>query len=98
MLSAGLARVGEEVLYGFIAGIEKFDEEENAVVGIVCDVAKLLDFAVRQRGFGVLGVQGQGEQNQEEYWREPVEHRFLVFEDLGEQFVVNLVELLEGGL
>ena len=98
MLSTGLAWVGEEILYGFIARVQEFDEEENAFVGVVCHLAELLHFAVGECGFGALGVQGQGEQNQEEYWREPVEHRFLVFEDLCEQFVVDLVELLECGL
>ena len=35
LLATGLARVGEEILDGFVAGVEKFDEEENAVGGIV---------------------------------------------------------------
>jgi hypothetical protein len=65
LLAAGLARAGEEILDGFVAGIEEFDEKEDAVAGIIGGFAELLDFAVGESGFGSLGVQGKSEREQE---------------------------------
>jgi hypothetical protein len=77
--SAGFARVGEEILDRFVAGVEEFDEEENAVGGIVGGFAELLDFAVGESGFRFLGVQGESEREQEESEGKSTKHRSLMF-------------------
>jgi hypothetical protein len=79
LLAAGLTRSGEEILYGFVAGIEKLDENKNAVVGIVGDLSELLYFAVGKGGVGTLGGNGRSKREQKKDEQESAEHRFLVF-------------------
>jgi hypothetical protein len=79
LFATGFARVGEEILDGFVAGIEEFDEEENAVAGIIGDLSELLDFALGECGLGALSVEVRSRQEQKEGERESAEHRFLVF-------------------
>jgi hypothetical protein len=78
LFAAGFARAGEEILDGFVTGVEEFDEDENAVAGIVGDLAELLDFALGEGGLGALSVKVRSKQEQKEDERESAEHRFLV--------------------
>jgi hypothetical protein len=78
LLAAGFTRSGEEILNGFVAGVEELDEEENAVVGIVGDLSELLDFAVGERGIGALGGKGRNKREQKKDEQESAEHRFLM--------------------
>ena len=45
LFAAGFAGMGEEILDGFIARIEEFDEEKDAIVGEVGRFAELFDLA-----------------------------------------------------
>jgi hypothetical protein len=98
LFAAGLARMCEEVLNGFVAGVEKLDEDENSVRGEVGGVAELFDLALGESAVISLGVEGQSEGEEEKCGGEPTQHWFLVFEDFGEEFLVNLIELGQGGL
>jgi hypothetical protein len=98
LLAAGFAGVGEELLNGFVAVVEEFDEDQDTVVGDIGGGAKLLDFGFGEDGIAALGVQRQGESAQEERVGEATEHAVLVAEDLGEELVVNLIESFEGRL
>ena len=132
--------MGEEILDRLVAGVEEFDEDENAIVGKVGGLAELLDLAFRECRVGTLSVKRQSESEENESEEETTEHWFLcridngttgmsllredglvglyertdrpsfgepdpitrsqalVFEDFGEEFVVDLIELLEGDL
>ena len=74
LFAAGFAGVGEEILDGLVAGVEELDEDEDAVGGEVGGVAELLDLAFRERGVGVLRVQGQSESQEDEGEWEATEH------------------------
>ncbi len=101
LFAAGLAGVGEEVLDGFVAGVEELDEDEDAIVGEVGGVAELLDLAFGEGGVVALcACRGRvsEESEGEEETASTTGALVLVVEDLGEDLVVDLVELLEGGL
>jgi hypothetical protein len=95
LFTTGFARVSEEILNRFVSGVEKLDEDEDAIVGDVGGLTQLFDFALRQ-GVGVaLGMKGQSKGEENEGERDPAEHWFLVFEDFGEELFVDLVELFQ---
>ena len=99
LLAARLAGVGEEVLDGLVAGVEEFDEDQDAVVGDVGGVTELLDLAFGEGGVAALRVEVRREDQQDESEREWSEHSSLIMqEDLGEELVVDVVELRERGL
>ena len=49
LLASRFARVGVEVLNGLHALVEQLDEEFDALRGIVCGVAELLDLGLGER-------------------------------------------------
>jgi len=98
LLASGFARMSEEVLDGFGADVEEFDKDENAIVGVVGGCAELFDLAFGESAVVGLSVKGQSKSKEEKDEGDPAEHRFLVFHDFGEEFFVDLIELLEGGL
>ena len=101
LFAAGFAGVGEEILDRLVAGVEELDEDHDAIVGDVGGVAELLDLAFRQDGVVPLRGQGQAEseENESSERRSPIgAFDSLVFEDFGEELIVDLVELFEGGL
>jgi hypothetical protein len=66
LLATGFARAGEEILDGFVTGVEELDEEKDAVTGIVGDLSELLDFAIGECGVGALSVQVRSKERQKE--------------------------------
>lgn len=97
------AGVGEEVLDGLVALVEKFDKDDDAVAGVIGGGSELVDLGVGEDVIFFLGVERRGEdedgrQDEGERQRESTEHAGLVGEDLGEELVVNLIESFEGGL
>jgi hypothetical protein len=61
LFAAGFAGMGEEILNGLVARVEELDEDEDAIIGEVSGLAELLDLAFGQSTFAALGVEGQGE-------------------------------------
>ena len=103
LLTAGLARVREEVADGVGALVEELDVDEDAVAGDVGGVAELLDLAFGEGVVVALGVDRRREAHerrsqQNESEGETTVHSGLVAEDLVEQLVLYQVELFEGGL
>jgi hypothetical protein len=103
LFAPGAAGMGEEVLNGLIALVEKFDEDQDAVVGEIGGGSELVDLGVGEDVIFLLSVERRGEdedgrQDEGERQRESTEHAGLVGEDLGEELVVNLIESFEGGL
>jgi hypothetical protein len=74
LFAAGFAGVGEEILDGFVARIEEFDEEKDAIVGEVGRFAELFDLAFLERSLAALSVEGQSESEEDQGEREPTEH------------------------
>lgn len=99
LFAAGLSGVGVQGSDGVAAGVEEFDEDQDAVVGDIGGGAQLLDLGFREGGIVSLsGVYRGGDGQQEEREQKATNHADLVNEDLGEELVVDLVEPLEGGL
>ena len=60
LLATGAAGMGVEVVDLLDAEVEEFDEEEDALVGVVAGLADLLDLGVGEGGVARLGVEGSG--------------------------------------
>jgi hypothetical protein len=97
LFASRFAGMSVEVLYFLVACVEELDKDEDAVVWKIGGLAQLLDLAFGECAISTLRTDGQSKREDQECEREPTEHWFLVFEDLSEEFVVNLVELFEGG-
>jgi hypothetical protein len=74
LFASGFAGAGEEILNCLVAGVEKFDEDEDAIVGDVGGVAELLDLAFREGTVAALGAKGQDQSEENEGEGEPAEH------------------------
>lgn len=74
LFAAGFARMGEEVLDRLVAGVEEFDEDENAIVRKVGGLAELLDLAFREGRVGTLSVERQSESEKNETEDETTNH------------------------
>jgi len=72
--AARFARMGEEILDGFVAGVEELDEDEDAIVGDVGGVAKLLDLSFGEGFIVSLRAQRQSKSEKHKDEREPSEH------------------------
>ena len=80
LLPAGPAWMGEERLYVFVAIVQKFNEDHDAVVGDIGRRAKLFDFGVGEDVIFGLSVQGHNEGKQNENLGKATEHAGLVAE------------------
>jgi hypothetical protein len=79
LFAAGFARVSVKIKDRLVSGVEKLDEDRDAIVGDVGRLAELFDLALREGVVAVLGVERQNESEEKnEREREPTKHGFPV--------------------
>jgi hypothetical protein len=99
LFAAGASDLGGQIVNPVGASVEKLDEDEDAVVRQAVGVAELLDLGVGEGVPLALGAEMRRDAEKEADGEQKAVHgSILVGKDLGKEFVVDVVELLEGGL